>query len=557
MDNLKMIQDRENELGNLYARMDKDRDAVRMKSYILTGFDTYKNREIPRTVSVTMNEPGVFAHALSSVLQKSVTQVVVEGMTDSRNKRVEDFINDMLYTVDVQLRKRRIASLKAWVSDQVCIRGPVCAKFTLNSDGTPNCVPVDTRDYSFVDGEWACNKTSRNRADLHKEKWFNDSMIPGGDSTKVVVRDFCAPDVNEIYIDNNKVFEEKNPYGVITFVQQCPAAGFYMFDDDWEQYWAESIFFLVRSLYSEWNRLMSIQQTKALEWVKPPYAHQVKDLSGQPQPYPHVIGTNTPYPEGEEPHLLETKDETRAFQGASQGMANAIHKGSANITDLADVSGIRNASWITEQTEIRNQLLMPRSDCLALWYADVANLLIKEYVAHDFIEPVKLGQARQARSYTVSDLGDPDEYQISFRYMPDNARQRLANYTVGISLRGTLSEDTIIRDIYQCDDPDGEIDKLRAEEARKANPIIFYYDLSARLCDVAATKTGMEKKRLLRQARVMADGMVNAIKQQKITDVGRESPLQPEQGTKAMQLPKSNGQSLMALPSLTGGGQNG
>jgi hypothetical protein len=549
-DTLKLITDRESELGGLYARMDKDRDAVRLKKYVLTGFDLYKDKEIPRTVSVTMNEPAVFADAISSILQGAKSQTTVEGLSDKANKVVENFINDCLYTIDQQLRRRRIASLRAWLSDQVCIRGPICSRVTFKANGLPNCVPIDTRNYSFVDGEWGCNRTFRKRSELAKEDWYADARLPVGENIKVEVRDYWDTKVNEIWIDKAKVFDQENVYRVVPDILNVPRAGFYMQDEDYEQYWAESIFFLVRDLYPEWNRLMSIQQTKALEWVKPPYAHQVKDLTqAQPQDYPHKIGTNTPYAEGEEPHLLQTNDETRAFQGAEQGMSNAIHKGSANITDLADIGGMRNAAWITGQTEIRNKILLPRTECIQSFYQDFAYLLIKEYQAHDFAESPKLGRRENKNSYSASDLGDPDTCTIEFRIMPDNTRQKLANYTVGIALRGTLSEDTIIRDIYQCDDPDGEIDKLRAEEARKSNPIIFYYDMSYSLCDVAKNKTGDDKKRLLRKAKLAADSMVDAIKKQKMSSVD-----QP--GTQQMQLPKANGQAMLAMPSLVGGGQN-
>ncbi len=228
-----------------------------------------------------------------------------------------------------------------------------------------------------------------------------------------------------------------------------------------------------------------------------------------------------------------------------------LHKGSANITDMADISGARNASWVTEQTLIRDKIIIPRTQALEMFYQQLAVLIIKEYQISKFKNPIPLGRSGSKKSYSAEELGDPEGYTVSFRYMPDNTRQKLANYSVGIALRGTLSEDTIIRDIYQCDDPDGEIDKLRAEEARKSNPVIFYYDLSARLIDVAGTKTGEEKKRLLRQARIMADSMVEAVKRQKMSSVDQKP------GTGDIQLKTGSPNALLAMPGLMGAAQGG
>jgi hypothetical protein len=206
---------------------------------------------------------------------------------------------------------------------------------------------------------------------------------------------------------------------------------------------------------------------------------------------------------------------------------------------------MRNASWVTEQTVIRDKIIVPRTQALQMFYEQLSVLVIKLARKLKLVD-AKLGRTADKRIYSLSGLPDPDTFTVSFRYMPDNRRQKLANYSVGIALQGVLSEDTIIRDIFESDDPDGEIDKKRMEEARKANPVIFYYDMSARLIDVAGTKAGDEKKRLLRYARIAADAMVEAIKRNKMMSVNPR-PNQPAQ-------PKGSTQAMLALPSLMGGG---
>lgn len=554
-DNFKLITDKETELKILYDRMDKDRKAVRLNAYTLTGFDLYKDKEIPRTVSVTMNDPQVFANAITAILQQAKRQTEVEGLSDTQNKLVEDFINDMFYSDEERLSRRiEFQGLWKWICNHVSIRGPIGARFTWDKDGSPNCLPTDMRYCPFeidADGlSWVANKSRRTSEDL-KKKYGDLKFIPEGKD--IIVYDLWDSIQNEIYANGHKIFDQENIYKEPPFVIRFPTAGYMLLDEGYMEYAGESIFAAVRDLYPEWNRLMSIQQTKALEIVKPPYAHPVVDPAGDKQAYPHQIGGNMEYNPGEKPELLETQDITNAFRSSATSFSNAIQKGSINEGELGATGLDRTAVWLNEQTEIRNKIMTPRFECLTSFMQGAAYMRIKQFISHKFDKPVSLGRRGFKKEYTADSLGNPDDYSIEFKLMPDNTRQKLANYTVGISLKGTLSEDTIIRDIYQCDDPDGEIDKLRAEEARKSNPIIFYFDEANRLIDVAEKKKGDEKKRYLKMAQIMADSMVEEIKRRKVSSVDQQS--QP--GTQDMQLKTGSPNALLAMPSMMGKGGGG
>jgi hypothetical protein len=256
------------------------------------------------------------------------------------------------------------------------------------------------------------------------------------------------------------------------------------------------------------------------------------------------------YNPNEKPELVQTPDLNNAFRGAEVGISNAIQKGSVNEAELGATNLDRTAVWINEQTEIRNKILTPRLECLNSFMQGLSYMAIKGFITHKF-GSIEIGRRGFKKAYSAGELGDPEGYTIDFKMMPDNTRQRLANYTVGIALKGTLSEDTIIRDIYQCDDPDGEIDKLRAEEARKSNPIIFYFEEANRLIDVAEQKKGDEKKRYLKMAQIMADSMVEEIKRRKVSSVDQK------QGTQDMQLKTGNANPLMAMPGMMGKGGGG
>ncbi len=548
------ISEKEGELGTLYARMDKDRDIVFLNAYTLKGFKggPYQDREIPNTVSMTMNRPAVFANAFTMLLQKSELQLEVEGKSDTQNKKVEDYLNDLYYTMDVGLKPYKIASLKAWLCNHVAIRGPIGARFTWDKTGKPSCLPMDMRFCPFETGPTGVSKFAYHtwrssasiKAEYEKVKGAVLSSIPTG--TKIDVYDYWDNEKNVVLANGQTILEVENVYGFPPAVIDFPSTGFMLMDNGYEDKWAESIFFMIRDLIPEWNRLMSIQQTKAIEIIKPRYSHQVKDQTQAPQSYPE-IGANTPYNEGEEPHLLQSMDITQGFAGAEKSLDNAIQTGGISESELGNVDLDRTAVWISAQTEIRNKSLIPRLECIESFYRQASEMLIRQYNLLDFEDPIPLGRNSNKKQYKPKELGDPDTYTIDVRFMPDNSQQKIANYSLAISLKGTLSEDTIIRDVIQSDDPDGEIDKKRAEEARQSNPVIFYYDLAERLLDIADTKFADEKQRYIRQAKIMADRMVEEIHKSK------QSTQPQQQGTQALQTKQGNANALLTLPSMAKG----
>jgi hypothetical protein len=547
MDNYQLVQDKKDELSGMYDRMDRDRLAFKLNKYTLTGFDQFKDKEIPRTVSVTMNDARVYANAIIAVLQGAKRQTSVEGVSDTQAKLIENFIDDCMYTADQQLRHlRKINSLWDFICWHVAITGPIGAQITFDQNGRPQVVPFDMRWCPHEPTAWYAPLTRRSNRSLRAEykdiKGFDQSKIPD-DNTEVEFTNFWDGKINEWYIDDKKIFEQENIYKTLPSVIEYPSAGSYDLDKGYIAYWAESIFESVRDLYPSWNQLMSVNQTIALSIVKPPYVHQANEVS-PPQPYPDQIATNTPYAKDEKPELLQRPDLPRAFQSAVAGISDALHKGSPSMIDLADTAGVRNASWITEQTEVRDRITVPRTSCLQNFMSDFYTLACKLYQTQKFIDPAPLGRKGVNKQYDPASLGDPDNYTIEAKYMPENKRQNLANYAVAKAMEGILSKDTIVREIVQSDDPDGELDKLALEEAEQSNPIIFYYNKAARMIDVAQTHSGDEKYRILRQAKVMADSMVKAIKDSKMT--------QSQQGTQQLQTQRGSSQPLMALPALTG-----
>lgn len=553
---LTKIQARENELdASYYARMDADRKAVHLEKYTFTGLNQYKDKEVPGAVSVTMNKPGVFAKAVTSVLKSATPQTVVEGLSSEANHNVEEFLDGFFYMADVRIRKESRGNkdgLWGVSCNRVALRGPIAARVTFDSDGRPHILDIDMRFCPWED-DWTAPHYRRRGWRIEREYG-----LLGLKSDQVYdVYDYWTDKVNEVWlaeIPDHPIRQVENPYGVNPICIQCPSTGYNLEDEGEEDHEGESIFALIRDLIPEWNRLNSIKQTKAIELIKPPYKHSVPagtPNDAEPQAYPHEVGQNFAYKEGEEPRPLEVPDLNRAYLQAEAGLAQALHEGSPNITELADVAGMRNASWIAEQTLIRDKILTPLTQCLQLFYAGLSVLAVKERRALKYVKPISLGRPGKAKTWGADDLPDPDTFTVDYRFMPDNPHQKLASYSVAIALRGTLSQETIITDIMQSDDPDGEIDRLKAEQAEQMDPVIFYYNRAHRMVDVAEKKTGDERKQMLRQARVLADRMGEEIKRRKMTSVDRPAPAVPVGPSGASAL------AAAALPGFVDGGGRG
>ena len=555
---LEKIQEAESELSALYKRMDEDKKAVELDSYTLKGIsDQFKDKEMPGTVSVTMNKPAVFANAVVSILQGAKTQIAVEGMSDKQNHIIEQFLGDMLYTADQKLIRQKKPTTWAWSCFHVCNRGPVGLRMTYDRDGTPNILPLDMRWTPFQDGVngvlWAAPKSWRTAADIRSEyknlEGVNVSSLPST-GKNITCYDYWDAEKREVWVSGQKILEQENPYGEAPFAIQFPAVGTMFLDQGYLEHWAESIFFMVRDIFPEWNRLMSIQQSMAVRVLKPPYAQEKDDPASPADPYPDHAGSLTAYGKGEVPTPLETKDLNNAFVRASSSLSGALQEGSINDAELGNVMLDRTAVWIGEQTELRNRLLHPRTEALEHLFQQLYYMAIKFYGMVSFAEPSMLGKRGSGKIYTAEMLGDPDNYTINVHYMTKNTRQEIANIAIANAAKGLYSEEDIHRDILKDEDVAGTLRRLRADEARRSSPILFFRSQALALLDEAETKKDEEKKRLLVDAQVVADRMVEEIIKSKMAMAGTMQP----QPAKTPEQSKGNSQALMALPGLFGAG---
>ena len=310
MDTKKLIEDRIGELGPLYARMDATKDRVYTVGFKLMGFD---NKPMDNVVNVTMPYAAIFANAVVNDLMGAVRQTVIEGdISDKQTHTIEGFLDDNRAQADELLRKTGRPPLAAWWCNHVCIRSLIGVRWVTLTDGDNYKMyplPLDMRYVPFEYGNdglnYGCNISYRS-----KKAILAEYPEVGGISQKsdIEVWDFWDGEVNEIWVAKKFLKRGPNAFGYPPFVIAAPATGFMLRDLGYIEHESEDLLFLIRDLYDEVNRQVSIEQTLAMECIRPPYEQEVETMDARPASPPPKTGQTKKVKKGEGHKLLERKN---------------------------------------------------------------------------------------------------------------------------------------------------------------------------------------------------------------------------------------------------------
>ncbi len=550
---LELIKDKRQELKDLTDRMDVDRDIALMSAYTLKGIaEQLKDEALPGSVSVTTNKAGVFYDSYKSTLSTMKRQCLVEGLSDEKNHKAEQFADDLLYTLDQSLS----VSLDLWFAEQICLRTGVGIKLQLDSERNFQPSLVDMRWCTYQEGrgrdyKWIADSTIRDGASIIEEykniKGVDLSIVPE-DGKDLHFDDYWDGEKREVWVEERKLLTEENTYGCLPYVIVLPLIGTFIQDKGYIKHRYESIFWLNRNLYDEWHRLASLLQSMGIKNYKQPFAQEKEDPVVS-DPYPDVAGQNQAYRKGEIPQPIEQPDLSRAFLQSWSNLNNMLEMGGQSDAEMGLSNLDRPGIWYTQVSAIRIRRIMPRINAISMMYSKIVQLAIKE------LKTIK-GKPKLGRKKMVyAELPDLDDITIDYRLMPDDKVMRVVNEARSMQLVGSLSLYDRLKDVIQHEDPDGAIDRLRAEEAERANPIIFYYNMSKRLLDVAKTKTGDEKKEYQTKAKYMADMMKLEIRKAKLQELAltRGGQAQPQKE----EAQKGNSGGMLAISGMLGSGGGG
>ncbi len=532
MDTLNMIKDTEDRFRELWDRQDADAKLAELDSYTLR----YANKKpVPGAISVTMNDPAVLLNAIASDIMDTKWQTVVDGNISATQQRlIEQFLADIEAEVAEDLNRRGLDQELDFMARHICARGWIGQRRIWQVDEKTGRVhlevlPVDMRWCSYElsdDGyEWVAWHKLKSPRDI---KRAYGTEIVGNSPVELV--DFWDGEKNEIWIDKKLAKTNKHRIGYPPFVIEAAPEGFMFQDKGSFSRRGESVFFLNRGLYPEYNRSISIDQTLGMLAVSPPYQRGTHD--NKDSEYPNEPGTVYEHEPGEDYNIVPQPDIKMANRIAHTVIEGGVQRGGQHHFFLQEASGNETATMVLQQTEARNKILSPRLKSIALAKKMAARMDIDQFLKGKFKSDI--GRKGRTKRYSASEMGDPDDYSIEYQFMTKTKRQEIANLVLFNNSR-ELPMETRLKDILMVEDYDGVMSKMDAEKAEAAMPVLFYMRKAISLAREAKNKSGAEAERLKLESILMTKKGVELLAQGNIPVM----PEQPGQETKPQQTPMS------------------
>jgi hypothetical protein len=315
----------------------------------------------------------------------------------------------------------------------------------------------------------------------------------------IEVDEIWTPEKNEIWIDNSKYRDPRNIYGEVPVVYKIVPQGSMLRDSDNSKYRGESIFFLIRDLLPELNRLVSIIQSLNLREVD--RALQLKlpqemiDTNMAVAGHDEVTapGTVNPVPQQggyEYMPVGELRDAARLLHDMIQSRIDA-----STLNKLQTLQP-KTATEILQVVQDQTDLIMPRLATRGSLKKNIVLMAMKQIKMLVKKGSFKLGD----RDFDLEKLiGD---YTLDYAYHFKDPKTDVVRANIGISMKGMRSQYAIHRDIMQLQDPDGEEAQLEYEESANVNPLIDLHRKCIGLIKIAKEgekSAGIDAKLMLMQ----------------------------------------------------------
>lgn len=518
----------------LFNRIKDDDALVNLERYIL--YDT-GGKEVPHALSVTLNDISVFATNVEAALGAASEQIMVESEDKKLDTaKIEAFIRAAFKGANQLLSNRQEFLLNYFVDQQNCRQGGCAAKviFDIDSEGvlTPQIKPLIRRNLTYGTDRrglvWTSYKTERSRDSILTD-YLDVERYLDNKTEDIKVQDIWTRERNLVRIENNVALNEKNNFGYVPIVIRIVPMGSTYGDI---KYRGESLFFLIRDLVPELNRLVSIIQSlnqKALD-----HALQLKvpneelPLAAVPE---HDQVTNpravTAVPIGggfEEMPLGKLLQQAWLL---NEKIESRIQRGGLNSFDLGTFTQPMSAVALIEVAEGKENIFKPRLGTRGLLNQGITEMFIDQILTSGATQ-VKLGR----QTYNVSDL--EGEYDITFKYTNKSPGRDMARWAMYQTAGDGVSKKTKRTTILELEDPEGEERQLKSEEAELIFPSVKQYrvikalveegergDEDAELeAEMAAAEMGLTLKQIL-------SGEVQPTEPQEETKKPQELPLVP------------------------------
>lgn len=532
-----LVTEQETLREQLHRRMDGDRDLLYLKKYELRDKN---NQLVPDIINVTLNKPSVFAANVVSGLQSTSQQVVVES--DNKNldtHYVESFQNAAYNAAGLRLQDQGKPSINAFSNVQLCIRGRT-ARLVLfrivNGVLIPDIRQWDAR-YVFYQYDeegmvWGAYKTPRDKASIESEY---GKVITG---KKADVLNVWSRKHNEVWIDKDKQLEQAHSFGFCPVVLCIVPLGYgdILLDEDRMMYEGESIFFMVRGVVPELNRLVTLLQTLNQKQLLGAMKYKSKEGPQAIPPDFPISSEVVSVGEGDL-SLIDYGDARQAAGHVYNMMEKAMQEGSLTSIDLGNLQFPLSAVALVEVGEGRDRVFLPRLNTLALINQKTAEMFTKQVI--QIGGNVELGVPGHKRTFDTSKL--EGEYQTTYKYTIKSPKTDIARLSQADAASRYFDPETVLSETLQVEDWKGIMQKRYYYMAEKVDPNVLNYRIIRNLLELAAKG----EKAAAREAQIMAASLGLTLRQIKA------GQMQPELPPEAEKTPES------VIPLLGEGGKVG
>ncbi|MEE8472949.1 MAG: hypothetical protein V3S82_07255 [Dehalococcoidia bacterium] len=476
MVDIKEVLEKQNTFRGLFNRMDDDRDLYYLSKYVMRDKD---NRDVPGVINLTLNIPAVFAGHVMSALGAASQQVVVEGegISDEQKGQVRGFVNAAVESTDLRLMRQAKPRLQPFFTEQVCIRGSAAARVCWRMENgvlIADTEPVDTRHFVYQTGrgglKWAAQRMTLSRAEM--EDQFPAASSSLRDRKDYEIWDVWDDEANVVYHGNTKLTEQENTYGYPPFIFQAVPLGSMLQDRESFEHRGESIFFLIRDLIPEFNRIASIYQTLNMASFKGAKTwHSKSGPSAEPPDDVDELGNITSADIGGGVEMVPSADIKEAGRLLHGLLDELIQAGSQSRLDYGNIPFPLSGVAMIELGEKGDQIFLPRLGAVGLIFQQLADMVIDQVRGLD--GPIELGRKGHKRRWEVSAL--EGEYGIEYRYTVRSTKTENARFSMAAAAEKYLDEDTILRDLIRAEDPEKIRRKRRVDLAEKTIPKVALY----------------------------------------------------------------------------------
>jgi len=519
----------------LRTRQDGDRDLYWLDPYKLRDAE---NKVVKRVISVTFNDPRVFADRIISMLSSLEMQPQIQSneLDNKQKNMIEEVIPLLLEQINRSLfQEYRIPDLLTHVADQLCLRGHAAARVIYNrtEDGVmgSSVLPYDVKNFTCVQGPvergvvFGSYFTSRYRSQIMVDgsEIGKKLQLAVAENPTLDANDYWDRDVNIIFKGGSKTGGEvihwrKHTIGYAPIITASGVYSSLSGESDYSKYNNESIFAANRDLYSELNRSASIMQTIAMMVVKAPMQKKVN---------PELIGTNDveqeedPYGLGviiemgvdEKYELMPIQDIKAASKMFFGALNERLQLGGLPTVEFGNISFPLSGSALSRLGASKDAIFLPRIDGISRFYQGMLLMLIDQIKKDN--RPFKLGESGEQKEYS------PDifkgNYTLKFKILPNSKEDRAINYAEAHTAKEFLSDETILEDIVRVHNPKVEQARVRKDRLVEAEPLLM-------LINGLFTLIDEEGKDI--EARVLLHTIINTIKQRKLVALNLEQQMQ-------------------------------